>query len=188
VQAPGAAGDQVITTSEPNGGFVLANVLRRAPLWVGVGPFNGDLGSTYVDTLQAVDPTTNASLSLLVMSRDTLQQLVLDSFMASPVELDPQRGHVILRFVNAQRVGIDGVKLTSPDPASTSVAYDLGDQIYSDTQPETGTRGTLVLLNLDASAYPGKAVTIKALVRGTSREVDVRIAAGALTLVTTVIE
>jgi hypothetical protein len=95
---------------------------------------------------------------------------------------------VILRFLTAQRLGISGVTLTSPDPGSTSVAYDLGDQLYSDTQKETGTRGTLVLVNLDASPYPGKAATIRAQVRGASREVDVRIAAGAVTLVTNVIE
>jgi hypothetical protein len=188
VQAPGADGDQVITTSQEGGDFVLPGVLAQPNLWVGVGPFSADPTSTFVDTLQLVDTTRSEPVSLLEMSRATLQQLVVDSFMVSPVELNPQRGHVILRFVNAQRVGIPGVTLTTPAPASTSVAYDLGDQIYSDTQTETGTRGTLVLVNLAASAYPGVATTITAQVRGATRNVDVHIAAGALTLVTTVIE
>jgi hypothetical protein len=188
VQAPGADGDQVITTSQPNGGFVLPGIIPVPNLWVGVGPFNADPNSTFVDTLQVVDATRSTPVSLLVMSRSTLQQLVVDSFMVSPVELDPQRGHVVLRFVNDQRQGIPGVTLTMPPPAATSVAYDLGDQIYSDTQTETGARGTLVLVNLAASAYPGVATTITAQVRGASRNVDVHVAAGALTLVTTVIE
>jgi hypothetical protein len=188
VQAPGASGDQVSTTSEPNGDFVLAGVVQRSNLWVGVGPFNGDTNSTFMDTLQVVDSTSNTSSSLLVMRRPPFQQLVGASFVANPVEIDPLRGHVILRFVNAQRQGIAGVSLMVPDATSTNVAYDIGDLIYSDTQTETGTRGTLVLVNLSTSAYPGNATTITAQVRGARRDVDVHIAAGAVTFVTAVIE
>jgi hypothetical protein len=79
------------------------------------------------------------------------------------------------------------VTLTAPPPATTSVAYDIDDLIYNDSQMETGGRGTLVLVNLEADAYPGGSTTIKARVRGTEREVDVRIAAGAVTIVTTVV-
>jgi len=188
VQAPGAEGDQVTTTSESNGSFLLPGVTQRANLWVGVGPFNGDTNSTFMDTLQVVDSTHATPVSLLVMRRPPFQELVSASFLANSVELDPARGHAILRFVNAQRQGITGVTLTTPDPATTSVAYDIADDIYSDQQTETSLKGTLVLLNLPANAYPGTATTITALVRGTRRDVDAHIAAGAVTFVTTVIE
>jgi hypothetical protein len=187
VQAAGAGGDQVTTTSEPNGDFVLGGVVQSPNLWVGAGPFNGDANSTFLDTLQVVDSTSSAPVSLLVMRRRPFTDLVAESFLANPVELNPQRGHVILRFVNSQQQGIPGATLTTPAPASTSVAYDIENQIYSDTQTETGGRGTLVLVNLDASAYPGSSTTIKTQVRGTERGVDVHIAAGAVTIVTTVV-
>ena len=162
-------------------------MIRSPNLWVGVGPFNGDANSTFMDTLQVVDSTRTTPVSLLVMRRPTFGDLVAESFLANPVDLDPQRGHVILRFLNTQQQGIPGVTLTTPAPATTSVAYDIENLIYSDTQLETGGRGTLVLVNLTASAYPGSATTITTQVRGTQRNVDVHIAAGAVTIVTTVV-
>ena len=188
IQAPGADGDQVSTSSESNGSFSLAGVARIANLWVGVGPFNGETTSTFMDTLQVVDSTRALPVSLLVMRRPPFEELVSSSFLANSVELDPARGHAILRFVNTQRQGITGVALTSPDPATTSVAYDIADDIYSDQQTETSLKGTLVLANLPTSAYPGTTTKITARVRGALRDVDVHIAAGAVTLVTTVIE
>ena len=188
VQAPGADGDQVTTSSESNGSFSLSGVTQKANLWVGVGPFNGDASSTFMDTLQVVDSTHATSVSLLVMRRPPFQELVSSSFLANSVELDSARGHAILRFVNAQRQGITGVTLTTPAPATTNVAYDIADDIYSDQQTETSLKGTLVLVNLQANAYPGTATTITTQVRGTRRDVDVHIAAGAVTIVTTVIE
>lgn len=188
IQAPGANGDQVTTSSESNGSFSLAGVTQRANLWVGVGPFNGDTASTFMDTLQVVDSTKATPVSLLVMRRPPFEELVSASFLTNSVELNPARGHAILRFVNAQRQGIAGITLTSPDSASTSVAYDIADDIYSDQQTETSLKGTLVLVNLPTSPYPGTATTITAQVRGTRRDVDVHIAAGAVTFVTTVVE
>ena len=188
IQAPGAGGDQVTATSESSGSFSLAGVTQRANLWVGVGPFNGDTNSTFMDTLQVVDSTHVTPVSLLVMRRPPFQELVSASFLANSVELDPARGHAILRFVNAQRQGITGVTLTTPEPATTNVAYDIADDIYSDQQTATSLKGTLVLVNLQANAYPGTASTITAQVRGARRDVDVHIAAGAVTFVTTVIE
>ena len=185
VQAAGVALDQVSVTSDPSGDFRLTGVSAALPLWVGVGPFTGEQTSTFVDTLQPVSTPLALPVQLLVMRRSALQEIAGNGFL-NATELDGTRGHVILRFIDDQRQGIAGASLVSPSPMSTSVAYDAGD-IYSDQATATDLRGTMVLLNLASGAYPGAASTIAVRVLGTQHNLDVRIASGAVTIVTTVI-
>jgi hypothetical protein len=184
VRAPGTSMAQVSVNSGTDGSFRLEGVTPNANLWVGVGPFSNDQASTFVDTLQVVNTTVAAPVALLAMRRVVLEQ-IKEGFLSNPLEFNADRGHVILRFVNQQRQGISGISLVSPDPAQTSVAYDQGDT-YSDVPTETAERGTLVLMNLPTSPYPGTATTIRAEVGGMNRDVDVHTAAGAVTLVTQV--
>lgn len=186
VRAAGQVQEQVSVNAAPDGSFVLEGIDRSASLWVGVGNFSSDPTSLFMDTLQLVNGQRSGAVELLVMRRPVFDQLVQLGFTANPVELSPALGHIILRFLDGDRQGISGVTLVSPDPAETSVAYDLGD-IFSDLSTETAARGTLVLLNLPAAAYPGTATTVTADVNGLRRDVDVRTAAGAVTLITTVI-
>jgi hypothetical protein len=185
VQAAGVELDQVSVSSEPNGDFHLSGVRDSLPLWVGVGPFSNDPDALFVDTLQVVDTPLELPVQLLVMRRSALDE-ILAGFMLNDTGFDSARGHVILRFVDDLRQGVSGVSLVSPDPMTTSVAYDAGDT-YSDQAMETDLRGTMVLLNLPSVAYPGATVTFGVRVAGEARTVAARIATGALTLVTTVI-
>jgi hypothetical protein len=185
VQAAGVDLDQVSVTSEPNGDFRLIGVSGSLPLWVGVGAFSGDQASPFIDTLQAVASPLSLPLRLLVLRRTGLEE-ILTGFQVNPTGFDSTLGHVILRFIDDQSTGVSGVTLISPDPMSTSVAYDAGDT-YSDQAMETDLRGVMVLLNLSSVAYPGATVPLGVKVRGEPRSVPARIARGAVTLVTTVI-
>jgi hypothetical protein len=79
------------------------------------------------------------------------------------------------------------VTLVTPDPLTTSVAYDLGDT-YSDQETVTDRRGVMILLNLPSMAYPGTVSTLGVRVgSNVPRSLNARIATGAVTLITTVI-
>ncbi len=186
VRAAGQEVEQVRVETALDGSFRLELVDRDPSLWVGVGSFAADPTSIFMDTLQVVNAQRPDPLELLVMRRPVFEQLVQAGFTANPVELAPELGHVLLRFLNGDGQGISGVTLVSPEPEDTSVAYDLGDT-FSDLSTETAARGTMVLLNLGATAYPGTATTVTTDVNGLRRDVDVRTAAGAVTLITTVI-
>jgi hypothetical protein len=186
VQAAGVTLGQVSVTSDPSGAFRLAGVSAADPLWVGVGLFTGEQASPFVDTLQPISTPLSLPVQLLVMRRSALQEIVGNGFLVNATELDSTRGHVILRFIDDQRQGISGATLVSPNPTTTSVAYDAGES-YSDQRTETDLRGTMVLLNLASGAYPGTASTIAVRALGTQYNLDVRIATGAVTIVTKVI-
>lgn len=186
VRAAGQTQEQVTVDAEPDGTFVLQGVERNPSLWVGVGTFEDDPASLFMDTLQLADGQRAQPVDLLVMRRPVFEQLVQAGFTSNPVEISPAQGHVILRFLDAGRQGIPGVTLVTPEPAETSVTYDLGDT-FSDLSTETAARGTMVLLNLPAAAYPGSATTVTTTVNGLRRDIDVRTAIGAVTLITTVV-
>jgi hypothetical protein len=187
VRAAGQSEAQVSVDAELDGSFVLAGVERNVALWVGAGTFSDDPASLFMDTLQLANAQRGLPVDLLVMRRPVFDQIVQAAFTSNPVELSPDQGHVILRFQDPNRRGISGISLVNPAPEATSVAYDLGDT-FSDLVTETAARGTMVLINLPATAYPGTATTVTTTnVDGLRRDVDVRTAAGAVTLITTVI-
>ncbi|MEY4545999.1 MAG: hypothetical protein RL685_2194 [Pseudomonadota bacterium] len=186
VRAAGEVLEQVSVDAALDGAFRLEGVDRNPSLWVGVGRFSNDPTNIFVDTLQRVNGQRSVPVELLVMRRPVLEQMVETGFLSNPLELSPTGGHVILRFLDGDRQGIVGVTLLSPAPEDTNVAYDVGDT-FSDQTTETAARGTMVLVNLPTTQYPGTATTVTATVNGLRRDVDVRTAAGAVTLVTTVI-
>jgi hypothetical protein len=181
VRAAGVNKADVSVTSV-NGNFSLADVNPSTSLWAGVGAFDGNQAGAYVDTLQVVDSTAAVPVNLLVLRRDVFQQILADSFQLGAVELDPAAGNVIIRFVDSKRNGISGVTLLDPDPAQTSVVYDQG-ATYSDQTGATSDRGTMVLVNVPSRAYPGVGTPLAALVDGKRYDIDVRTAAGAVTIV-----
>jgi hypothetical protein len=58
--------------------------------------------------------------------------------------------------------------------------------VYSDQQTETSARGTLVLLNVPASPYPGAVTSVAIQVSGARRDIDIRTVAGGVSVVTAV--
>ena len=186
VRAAGSSGEGVVTETASGGSFRLEGVRTDPVLWVGVGAFDESSTGLFMDTLQPIDATRAENVQLLVMRRALMEQLA-QTFMASP-ELDPARGHAIVSFIDGQERPVSGIRITFPDPAEVLVGYDAGD-IYSDQVEETGTRGTVLLLNLPAAAYPGGLSGVVA--ENPSMQLinfDLRVASGSVTLVTLQIE
>ena len=159
--AAGDSGTEVVTTPAADGSFSLAGVLSETAGWAAVGAFTDPPTEPFMDTLQGVDTAAGDAVTLLVMRRSVVEEIALTSFFTTPLELDPTRGHAILTFVDELGNPLPGVRLTFPSPADVGIAYDSGD-IYSDAEIETSVRGTVVLLNLAAAAYPGSLSSVVA--------------------------
>lgn len=183
IHAAGELKADVSAATASSGSFTLPDVNPSTSLWVGVGAFDGNAAGTYMDTLQVVDSTAGLPVNLLVIQRSTFQQILSESFQLGAVEPDPNAGNVIIRFVDSKRNGISGVTLLDPKPEQTSVVYDQG-ATYSDQTGETSDRGTMVLVNLPSHLYPGAGTPLAALVDGKRYDIEVRTAAGTVTMVT----
>jgi hypothetical protein len=178
--------DDVVVVPAANGSFTLNGIERGGAVWVGVGAFEDPPNELFIDTLQAVDSARMGRSDLLVVRREVLRELAATSFLNDPIELNPDRAHLIIQFVDEDGVEMEGVQLTFPAPEDVSTAYDAG-SIYSDALAQTSTRGTAVLLNMDAPPYPGTPLSIGATLDGELFTASVRIARRAVTLVTAVV-
>jgi hypothetical protein len=185
VRAAGANTALVTTNVQPDGSFSLAGASSIDPLWLGVGAFDGDDAGPLLDTLQPVAAQQTAPAGLLVVGRNVLEQIAQLGFQVSPQELDPRRGAIILSVESEQGVPLPQVQLLFPAPEDVAVAYDSG-ELYSDQATETSARGTLVLLNLPASPYPGTVTSIAIEVNGARQDIDIRTVAGGVSVVTAV--
>lgn len=186
VRAAGANVAQVTTDATQDGSFLLAGASSSDPLWVGIGAFDGDDAGPLLDTLQPVAAQQTGPAGLLVMRRSVLEQIALVGFQVNPQELDPGRGNIILRVKDEQAAPLPQVRLLFPAPEAVAVAYDAGD-VYSDQATETAARGTLVLLNVPASPYPGSLTSVSIEVRGAPQEIEIRTVAGGVSMVTAVV-
>lgn len=181
------AGVSVAAEVASDGSFRLQGVDPNPALWVGVGSFDDDPVSPFMDTLQSVDASAEAFVDLRVMRRSVMEELAAQSFLAEPVELAANRAHGIVGFEDANGTPLAGVQVALRANPEASVAYDVG-AIYSDLTEETGGRGTVALVNLLASAYPGNAVPLTAQLRGQELDLSLRFAAGAVTVIAIVVE
>ncbi len=181
VRAPGATEPEINGQTASDGSFRLVGVSENDELWVAVGAFEDPPSNVFMDTLQVVDSTVASFNDLLVMRRSVMDEIASVAF-SNLTEPDPNRGHAIISFVDAQGNGVAGVRLRFPVPEDVSIAYDTGD-IYSDQFDETSSRGTVVLFNLVASAYPGGPTNVIADVGGEDYDLDIRVASGSVTIV-----
>lgn len=182
VHAAGSAQPEVEIESEAGGLFRLEKVRVDAALWVGVGEFDADLTSEFIDTLQPVDSSQAQPVELLVVQRTVMEQ-ISQGFM-SP-DLDPNRAHAIITFLDARGIAVPQIQVLFPAPEDVGVAYDAGD-IYNDQLDATSTRGSVVLLNIQASAYPGGFTHVQAQAKAPLRtlDFDIQVARGSVTLAT----
>jgi hypothetical protein len=180
IRTDGASGTPIREQPEGDGSFALSGVALSASLWVGVGSFDGLASAPFIDTLQVVDSRRAELVDLFVLRRTVMQEMVQIGFLSTPTELDPERAHVVLNFVDAHDMPLSDVEVVFPE--EVSVAYDAGDT-YSDQTLETSTRGTAVLVNLAAAPYPGGLTSIGVQLSSQPFNIDLRIARGAVTLV-----
>jgi hypothetical protein len=192
VQVRAAGPDNLELTAIPaaDGSFSLNGVLSETAGWAAVGAFTEPPTEPFMDTLQSVDTAAEEPVTLLVMRRSVMEEIAITSFFNAPLELDPNRGHALLTFVDELENPLPGVRLTFPSPNDVGVAYDTGD-IYSDAEIETSVRGTVALLNLAAAEYPGSLTSIVAeLPSLPDRQfrAGLRVAASSVTVLTVVLD
>jgi hypothetical protein len=179
IRAPGAQAAEVSGQTELDGSFRLERVQLAREVWVSVGA--SDVPTfPFMETLQVVDSTLGTFVDLAVVSRLVMEEVTQSAFLSNPLELDLAGAHVVINFVTPEGISIPAVRVSFPEEAN--VAYDTGD-VYSDLVEETSTRGTAILVNLRSVSYPGSATTLTASVGDRDFNIDLRIAAGAVTLV-----
>lgn len=186
VRAPGANGAAVAVSPDLDGSFSLSGVTAQEQSWVAVGNFNSPPIGPFLDTYQRANTAAQQPVELAVMQQAVMEQIAQGSFLATPQQLQNDRGHAIVQFIDPFGVPVPGVSLTYPTPDDAGIAYDSGD-LYSDLLTETSVRGTVVLLNLSAPPYPGGSTSIVARAASLpDREFrsDLRITAGSVTLFT----
>lgn len=182
VGSTGAQQTLVSVDADADGTFRLEGVMSTAPLWVAVGALEGSEAGRFMTTLQAVDSTQSQFVELLLVPRALMAEIASASYLINPRELEPGRGHAIITFVGPNGSRQSGVQIIAPDADDAAVAYDAGD-IYSDASDRTATRGTAILLNMPASAYPGSTLPISAELAGVTYDTPIRVARDAVTIV-----
>lgn len=187
VRASGPGGGLVSVAADSGGSFRLEGVDPSPLLWVGVEGLSEEAQGLFMHTLQALDGTLEEFVELVVMRRSVMQPLVQSSFLGTPVELDPQRGHAIISFVTPNGQPVGGVQVLVPGDASARVAYDAGD-IYSDLTLETSSRGAVAIVNAAAAEFPGNVVPVTADLRGQELDLNVRFARDGVTVIEVEIE
>ena len=176
-------GDDIVVQPASDGSYRLRGIELGGRVWVGVGNFEDPPVEPFMDTLQATDSRRAGVTDLLVVRTDVLRELAATAFLTQTVELDLERAHLIVRFIDADERPVEGVEIVFPSPDSVPIAYDAGDT-YSDGLPTTATRGMAVLLNVDAPAWPGSPLAIVAELDDEPFQVPVRVASRAVTVVT----
>lgn len=177
-----SGGDDIVVQPASDGSYRLRGI-ELGIVWVGVGNFEDPPIEPFMDTLQGADSRRAGVTDLLVVRTDVLRQLAATAFLTQTVELDLERAHLILRFVDTDERPVEGVEIVFPSPDSVPIAYDAGDT-YSDGLPTTATRGMAVLLNVDAPPWPGSPLAIVAELDGEPFRAGVQVASGAVTVVT----
>jgi hypothetical protein len=185
-RAGGATNDPVSAQTDTSGTFRLEGILAAGVTWVGVGNFSSSSVGPYIDTLQAVDATSDDFVNLLVTRRDALEDAIAVAFLGEGVSLEAGLAHVALRFVRASGAPIDGVHIVFPDIDLVPTAYDAGDA-FSSALDVTSERGMALLVNLQAPAYPGGSTSVVAELDGQRFTAQLQVAAGALTIVSAVL-
>jgi hypothetical protein len=172
---------QVLQTTGTDGSFRIENVARDSALQMLVGPSDNAGVDLFVPTLQSIDSLTGSTAELSVMSRSVFADLIENSFVDTPTVFDATQAAAVVTLVDERDVPISGATLVS-NVGRGSVAYDEG-FYYSDVLDQTGDRGTIVLLNVDAQVFPGKRLTINVqLADGQVQGAGFQVVRGAITL------
>jgi hypothetical protein len=180
VGAEGATGRVTAEFTGPE--YSLGRVLRDPQVWVDVEPTTTTLD--LFPTIQRADAESGAA-DLVLVRTTTLE--TIGAGLLSPVDLLPERGHVVFRFVDGQGSGVPGIALDNGTFPESVVAYDTGTGIFRDDQPDTTNAGYAALLSVDAIPFPGAVaeVTFSGAATGV---VAVKLAAASVTVLTVVVD
>jgi hypothetical protein len=137
-----------------------------------------------MNTLQLLDLTKRVPVSLVIVDRSTLEEVAGQGSLSTPVQLQEDRGHTVLTFVDKDAVPLDNIKVTST--TGTTVAYDAG-PTYSDVLEATSNRGSILILNMGATAFPGSVQTVSISRGSKTTNLNVQVASNTISVATFVI-
>lgn len=137
--------------------FVLAGLEEDGGAYVHVQYVEGL--PEVMGTLQQVDTTEGADVTLGVVQRVVMEQIVDAGGLSQTTQLDPDLGHAFVHVVDGAGDPLEGITVESHE--AEAVGYDAG-MTYSDLLPETQFRGVMLLVNMEAASFPGemRAMTI----------------------------
>jgi len=144
---------------------------------------------TLIPTLQPIVVDPDNPQTVLVGVDEQLFLGVLDMMVPAQTARS-EAGHAILFFVDELSQPVTGVSLTSWGSAE-AVGYDLSPTYEVADPPSegaTGPAGTVMLVNLPATPYPGSLVDIQFEVNGEPKVVSIRVAAGHVTRAAVAVE
>jgi hypothetical protein len=157
--APNSGTARVTTRYDGDQDFSLSGVQVAGRIWVGVEPV-GNPTRALMPTLQAVNSTNLDALHLKIVERASMEDIAGASGLLTPVTLDPERGHLVVYFVDQNDAPVSGIRILDTAAINGSlIAYDAGN-VYSDSLEETDIGGSALLLNLDSIPFPGEEKTI----------------------------
>jgi hypothetical protein len=175
VETEGTDAPIVSATWDGANPFTLQGFSSSSETWISVRPSSG---TVTLRTLHPVATNQESTVDLGLVLTDTLD--VVFSILTLPQERLAGYGQVVLSFKQVgTNAGVAGVSVSSPDAAF--VAYQVGGAWTLD-DPRTDAAGLVILGNFAAPDYPGTNRRI-AISGRASGAVDVRVAAGAVTLV-----
>lgn len=123
----------------------------------------------------------DAEASIPVVPRTVLDEIFQN--ITTPVAFNRARAHFLLRVIESGGGGVSGV-VADGFAAPQTVAYKQGAS-WPDYLDATTQDGIALVPNLEAPAYPGQ-VTTMVLTGAINEEIDVRLALGAITVITVV--
>jgi hypothetical protein len=178
IRAEAKAGGSVTANWNGTDTFVLEDVLSAPLAWASVTPTPS--GSEGLPTLAPVNtsrPGANGSVTqnLAVVSRTQIDTIL--DVLTVPTVRDPSKAILVLEVRKTDSTPLAGVTVTAP--GAETVVYGAGGT-FTDDATQTDNTGTVLLVNVPASAWPGTlvGVTFTGALEGGA---DVRAITGAVT-------
>jgi hypothetical protein len=181
ISAPGTAGVRVSARYDGNGDFTLVDAEISANLWIAVSPLVSS-EQQLMHTLQRVDTTSTGLLTLYVADRLSMEAIAAEGSLLTPIELEDTKGHALIYFVDAEGDPVDQVTLLETAATSEAVIAYGGGDVFSDALPDTEVAGSVMLLNVNAAAFPGALNTFVFSYEGQETSFDIQMARDTLSL------
>ena len=150
IHAEARRGGFVSTGFDGQNAFRLGGIRVAEMTWVGVKPAAAN-GPTLA-TLQALDTRSDSTVELAAIQAEAIDFIY--QLVTLPITRQAGAGQVVVFFVDdaAPDTPVEG--LTVHIDGAETVIYDA-DGTYTDVTTATGTRGTALVANVPAEAFPG---------------------------------
>ena len=157
-----APGDRSVLGSAPGtGSFEIEGVLRAPAIWVLGTPRSG--ASPALPTLETMR-TDNPNSQGVVVSENPFvlvrADVIEEAFTrtSTSVLFDPAKAQIVMKLTSrTSGSGVAGIEVTAPE--AELVMYSVNGA-FSDVPEETDSSGLVMLGNVPASAWPGRAISV----------------------------